>query len=95
MPNETIGNWVEKAKANAATHSDSTGTVNVVRRAAAPTTGQMIMDMADKLWPGLMDLLKGAHDGSGLLLQPAHVRGIALNMAQTLVKKNETKNSNS
>lgn len=86
MPNEMIGNWVDKAKANVSAPEASTG-VNVVRREPAMTKGQMIMDVADRLWPGLMDVFKGVRDHSGMLLQPAHVRGIALNAAQDLVEE--------
>jgi hypothetical protein len=86
MSNETIGHWVEKAKAApSSTDSAKGSTVTVIRR-APPSKGQVIMDMAEKLMPGLTDLLKGVRDNTGMLLQPAHVRGIALNMAQGLIK---------
>ncbi len=89
MANETISNWVSKAK-NATPPAASQG-VTVVRRDVPMTKGQMIMDVADRLWPGLMELFKDVRDKSGLLLQPAHVRGIALNMAQDLVQKHDSK----
>ena len=91
MPNETISHWVNKAKNNPVPQPASEG-VTVVRRAVPMTRGQMIMDVADKLWPGLMDLFKDVRDKSGLLLQPAHVRGIALNMAQDLIQKHDSGN---
>lgn len=87
MGNETISHWVEKAKNAPAAPAQKESGVQVVRREPPPTTGQVIMDIADKLWPGLMELFHGMRDSSGMLLQPAHVRGIALNMAQELAKK--------
>lgn len=92
MANETIGNWVEKAKANNATSAAPANGVNVVRR-TQQTKGQMIMEVADKLWPGLLELFSNVRDKSGMLVQPAHVRGIALNMAQDLVNSNDAANS--
>ena len=49
------------------------------------------MDIADKIWPSLMKLFSGVRDENGMLMQPAHVRGIALNVAQDLVNNNEKK----
>lgn len=88
MANEPIGSWVNKAKANQVAPSAPAG-VNVVRREVPMTKGQMIMDLADKLWLGLPELFKDVRDRSGMLLQPAHLRGIALNMAQDLIRKQE------
>jgi len=86
MSNESIGDWVQKAK-SAPNSPDSVkgNTVTVIRRTPL-SKGQVIMDMAEKLIPGLTDLFKGVRDNTGMLLQPAHVRGIALNMAQGLIK---------
>ncbi len=92
MSNEPINHWVAKAKEAPAAVPQ--GGVNVVRRDVAPTKGQTIMDIAEKLWPGLMEMLKGKRDKTGLLLQPAHIRGIALNIAQDLVSTREKKNTN-
>ena len=92
MANETISNWVDKAKANTAIPAEDN--VKVVRREAAPTKGQIIMDIADKLWPWLLETLKDVRDNTGMLLQPAHIRGIALTMAQDLANRSEKKRPN-
>ena len=92
MANETINNWVEKAKANVAVAVQDS--VQVVRREAEPTKGQIIMDIADKLWPWLLETLKDVRDNTGMLLQPAHIRGIALTMAQDLANLSEKKRPN-
>lgn len=93
MSREPINNWVAKAKQDAssaaAVQTNSEG-VRVVR-CEAPSKGQLIMQLADKIWPGLRELLQDVRDNSGMLLQPAHIRGIALNMAQELVNQQEKK----
>lgn len=94
MTKEPINSWVEKAKSGslAADVQENSG-VKVVRREATPSRGNRIMELADKLWPGLLELFEGVRDNSGMLLQPAHIRGIALNMAQDLIKKRENNNN--
>jgi len=54
------------------------------------TKGEIIMDMADRMWPSLMKLFAEVRDENGFLMQPAHVRGIALNVAQNLVNNKKT-----
>ncbi|MBY0407725.1 MAG: hypothetical protein K2Q01_08530 [Rickettsiales bacterium] len=88
MTNDSINRWVKNAK-NEPAQADAPKEVNVVRRAVAPSKGQIIMDIADKLWPGLVELLRDVRDNSGMLLQPAHIRGIALTMAQDLASRSE------
>lgn len=93
MSREPINSWVEKAKNNAGPNEAQNSGVNVVRR-EAPNKGAIIMEIADRIWPSLMEMFRGMRDDSGMLLQPAHVRGIALNVAQDLMKKHEAKNAN-
>ena len=89
MAKDVIGHWVEKAK-TAGSDVQQAGGVQVIRR-EPKSKGEVIMDIADKIWPSLMKLFSGVRDENGMLMQPAHVRGIALNVAQDLVNNNEKK----
>lgn len=51
------------------------------------------MDIAEKIRPFVMNIYAGLRDEAGMLYQPAHIRGVALNMAQDLLKMHE-ENSN-
>lgn len=94
MNGESINRWVDKAKQGSSEgNADDVKGVQVVRREATVSKGQMIMDAADKILPGLQELLRGVRDNSGMLLQPAHIRGIALRMAQGLVANHSKKNN--
>lgn len=90
MGNDSINNWVANAKTANTTTQGSNG-VKVIRREVARTKGAIIMEVADKIWPHLMKMFEGVRDSNGFLLQPAHVRGIALNVAQDIVNE-ESKN---
>lgn len=83
MSKQTTENWINKTGHGA----------SVRKNAAAPviSKGATIMEMADRLWPHLSEMLRGVRDNNGMLLQPAHIRGIALNVAQDLMKKYEAK----
>jgi hypothetical protein len=88
MSQEVINSWIKKAKSaeNATTRPAG---VQVIKR--VETRGNIIMEVAEKLRPYLAKMFEGIRDEEGLLLQPAHVRGIALNMAQELVKRQDNK----
>lgn len=53
------------------------------------TTGNLIMSIAEAIRPWLMKMFEGARDENGMLVQPARVRAISLNVAQRLVKENK------
>lgn len=87
MPHDSISHWVERAKNNASDNNDSAqrqNGVQVIRR-TPQTKGQVIMEVAEKIWPSFMKLFEGERDDRGVPFQPAHVRAIALNVAQKLV----------
>ncbi len=88
MPKDNVSNWVQKAKNAGANVSGDNG-VQVIRREAPASKGNMIMDIAERIRPYLLELFTGIRDKQGMLYQPAHVRGIALNMAQDLLKAHE------
>lgn len=50
------------------------------------TRGALIMELAELLRPALMQRLQGCRDENGMIVQPARVRGIALIIAQEMVK---------
>ena len=89
MNENGMQSWVSTAKANGENAANATDdrSVRVVRRPPAQSIGNVIMEVAEKLRPHLMKLFEGEYDDKGLLLQPAHIRGIALDMAAGLVKK--------
>lgn len=53
---------------------------------AYQSRGAKIMQLADMIRPSLSECLKGKHDENGMPVSPERMRGIALNMAQYLVK---------
>lgn len=90
MSQDTIGNWVQKAKASGSednTSSDSR--IKVIRREEPVSKGNMIMAIAEKIRPLLLNLFNGIRDENGVLYQPAHIRGFALNMAQDILRTHE------
>lgn len=90
MTHDVISSWVEKAKAAEATSAPSDG-VRVIRASELHSRGNVIMDIAERIRPWLMKMFEGARDENGMLVQPARVRGIALNMAQNIVKEQDNK----
>ena len=90
MVEDTIGNWVNKAKASDANEdSSSDSRIKVIRREVTSSRGGMIMEIAEKLRPILLKFFNGVRDENGALYQPAHIRGYALNMAQDMLKEYE------
>ncbi|MDE3059735.1 MAG: hypothetical protein KGJ06_01840 [Pseudomonadota bacterium] len=87
---EVIGNWVEKAKAAGAANAPVNGSgIRVIRREQPRGKGNVILDLAEKIRPWLMQMAEGVRDKNGLAVQPPHVRAVALNLAQRIVKEQE------
>lgn len=93
MSNDAINNWVERARQSADSAGDDaapeTGGVQVIRR-VQPSKGAVIMEFADKILPWVKHKLNGVRDNDGMLVQPATVRAIALNVAQSYLLEEET-----
>ena len=89
MSHDAINSWVDKAKMPVAPVVPQAA-VKVIKR-EVQSHGNLIMEIAEKIRPVLAKMFEGAHDDEGMLLQPAHIRGFALNMAQNLIKKQEDK----
>jgi len=88
MNENTINEWVGQAKAheNENVGASSTG-VQVIRKHTPKSRGVLIMEVAEKLRPFLTQWLDGKYNDDGMLVQQAHIRGIAVNVAEGLVKK--------
>ncbi len=87
MSHDAISSWVDKAKLPVPPVV-SQNAVKVIRR-EVQNRGNLIMEVAEKIRPALLKLFEGVHGKDGMLLQPAHIRGMALNMAQNIVKEQE------
>lgn len=90
MIHDPIDSWVEKAKMAQASEPEASG-VQVVRRLSPHNRGSLIMNIAESIRPWLMQIFEGMRDNDGMLVQPAHVRAIALGVAQDIVKDEELK----
>ncbi len=60
--------------------------INNMNNKRVQTMGELILQVAEALKPGLQDELEGVRDENGMPVQPARVRGIAIIIAQELVK---------
>jgi hypothetical protein len=89
MSHDAINSWVEKAKNQIGPNNGSDNNVQVITRAAPVTKGNIIMDLAEKLRPWLMTVFADLRDENGMLVQPARVRAIALNVAQDLITQEQ------
>ena len=90
MSHDAISSWVENAKNGSRSPSDAPRQgVQVVRATPQPNKGNIILELADKLLPSISRMLTGVRDDNGLLLQPAHIRAITLDVAQRLVKQHQ------
>lgn len=89
MIDDAINNWIENAASgkHAVTPPADEG-VRVIRR-QPKSNGAVIMEIAEKLRPWFLKMFEGVRDENGMTIHPSHVRGIALNVAQDIVKKNE------
>ncbi|MCE2926447.1 MAG: hypothetical protein LW823_02205 [Rickettsiales bacterium] len=90
MTHDAINNWIEKAKQVDDAAAAESG-VRVIRNPKAPSRGAQIMEIAEKLRPWFAKMFEGVRDENGMLVQPARVRGIALNVAQRIVQEEERK----
>lgn len=91
MTHDAINNWIENAKQHEghfiAGVSAKSKRPQVIKRVETDMNGNLIMEVADKIRPWIAKMFEGVRDDNGLPLQPAHVRGIALNVAQSIVKE--------
>ncbi len=92
MDDKVISHWLDKTRARPV--SDAPEGVQVIRREKTPPRGQIIMEMAEKLRPWIASMFENVRDDNGMLVQPARVRGIALNVAQRIVHEQELKAAN-
>ncbi len=92
MSHDAISNWVEKAKNQVDSATGNEAGVQVVKRPVI-SRGNLIMEIAEKIRPWLTNVFGGLRDENGMLVQPARVRAIALNVAQDIVKQQEEKHS--
>ncbi|MEZ5690812.1 MAG: hypothetical protein R3D71_04010 [Rickettsiales bacterium] len=90
MSNDAINSWVDRAANNQQPQSTNSE-IKVIKR-EVQSRGNIIMNVAEKIRPFLLKMFEGVRDENGILLQPAHIRGIALNMAQGIVKEQESNN---
>ncbi len=85
MNEDNINEWVGNARANENVAAAPKG-VKVIRKEQPKSHGTIIMEIAEKLRPSLMKWFDGKYNDDGMLIQPAHVRGFAIEMAENLVK---------
>ena len=52
------------------------------------------MEIAERIRPWLSKMFEGVRDENGMLVQPARVRGIALDVAQRIVQEQNKKTQN-
>ena len=94
MSHDAINSWVDNVKAGTKKELSSAvklAAVKVVRRTESQTRGNIIIEIAEKIRPFLLKMFEGVRDKNGMLLQPANVHGIALNVAQNIAKEQEIK----
>ena len=84
MSNEPIEHWIAKAR-QMKPEAKADGSLLVHSR-RPKTNSQLIMEIAETIRPIIAKFFSGARDANGMLVQPARIRGIALNVAQDLVK---------
>ena len=88
MSNDVIGNWVEKAKQAADAPATAASGVKVIKR-APQSRGNVIMEIAEMIRPMIAKFFDGQRDENGMIVQPARIRAVALNMAQGIVIEQE------
>lgn len=90
MSHDSINSWVEKAKSLVTGESEAAPAgVRVIRHSHHKPAGNLIMQIADALRPWLTKMFDGVRDQDGLPVQQAHIRGMALNVAQDIVKQHK------
>lgn len=85
MSHDAIASWVEKAKAGDADLPSAVRAKPAIND-EYKTRGGTIIEIAEKIRPWLAQMFEGVRDENGMLVQPARIRGIALNVAQSLTK---------
>ncbi len=91
MNEDNLNHWIDRAKINESLPKPPSA-VQVIKH-VTKSRGQIIMEISEKILPIMQNFFNGKRDNSGILLQPAHIRGIALNYAEYLVKAKEQDNS--
>jgi len=90
MSHDAINSWVNKAKNTPHHAAVAAGGIMVIQH--VQSHGNLIMEIAEKIRPHLQKMFMGGRDNEGMLIQPAHIRGIALDVAQEIAKRQtETK----
>lgn len=92
--NDSITEWVAKAQTNETTAPEQKGVRVIRREQPQQSIGQLIMKVADKIRPHIAAMCEGVRNNEGTLLQPAHIRGIALEVAEGLVRDAKLKAAN-
>jgi hypothetical protein len=92
MSHDSINSWVEKAKNLALGDSEAHVGIRIIRNGHKKSASP-IMEIADRLRPWLLQMYAGVRDAHGMPVQPAHIRGLALNVAQDIVKGQQKKAS--
>ena len=87
MSHDSINSWVEKAKSLIDAKDEPQAKAVRVIKHVHKSGGNLIMQVADALRPYLTRMFENVRDENGMLVQPARSRGIALNIAQSIVKK--------
>lgn len=85
MNDDNLEHWIDKAQMREAMPKPASG-VRVIKNPPVKSKGQIIMELAELLLPSFQKIFNGKRDNDGMLLQPAHIRGIALNYAELYVK---------
>ncbi|NBX04184.1 MAG: hypothetical protein EBR02_09055 [Alphaproteobacteria bacterium] len=91
MSHDAINSWVKNAKNEHSTPVAAGKQGVKVVRAPQQTKGNLIMQVAEAIRPHLMKMFEGVRDAEGFVMQPARVRGIALNVAQGIVNQQDIK----
>jgi hypothetical protein len=90
MTHDALEGWIKNARQSGGESALASG-IRVIRNPKAPSRGAQIMEIAEKLRPWFAKMFEGVRDENGMLVQPARVRGIALNVAQRIVQEEEGK----
>jgi hypothetical protein len=91
MSHDSTGIWVEKAKSLIDHHQETAAKMSGRKKPVPKTSGNTIMEVADKLRPWLTQMFENIRDENGMLVQQARIRALALNVAQTIVQRQKKK----
>lgn len=87
MSHDAMNSWAEKAKSFEPLMQAPHDGVHIITCDETRNKGSVIMEIAERIRPWLMQLFDGVRDENGMLVQPSHIRGIALNVAQNIVRE--------